>query len=268
MQPGLRRLGVTALLCWTTRSARTAALYVSSSETGRCRYSSSTVRPMSTSSSVEDSRVVRVLALHGSEGTAEEFPSRLEALQSMLASDHNVQLEITSVEGPFPKGGGYSWWTMKPGERSFTAIEYGGFDTAAERVLQAWNTDPPYDLCLGHSQGAIMIAALVTLGKVPYHPSLGYVFNGVSFPNPYRKQMEDLKIEESSSSSSMGAPRVLFIMGTNDKVTPNETGEELRDSFRNAGLAVDTVKHSGGHGIPNEQDETIKAITQWISDKM
>jgi predicted esterase len=220
---------------------------------------------MSTSSSsVENDapRVVRVLAFHGSEGTAEEFPSRLEALQSMLASDdHNVELQITSVEGPFPKGGGYSWWTMNPGERSFTAKEYGGFDTAAERVLDAWNKDPPYDLCLGHSQGAIMIAALITLGMVPYHPPLGYIFNGVSFPNPYRLQMEALKIED--------APRVLFVMGTNDKVTPNETGEELRDSFQKAGLAVETFKHSGGHAVPNhQQEETIKAIAEWITSKM
>lgn len=225
---------------------------------------------MSTASSVEDAsvRVVRVLALHGSEGTAEEFPSRLEALKSMLATDRNVQLEITSVEGPFPKGGGYSWWTMKPGERSFTANEYGGFDTAAERVLEAWKVDPPYDLCLGHSQGAIMIAALITLGKVPYHPSLGYIFNGVSFPNPYRKEVGALKIEASSSSTGASTVRALFIMGTDDKVTPNETGEELRDGFQSAGLAVETVKHLGGHGFPNRQDETMKAITEWISNKI
>ena len=183
----------------------------------------------------------------------------------MLARERNFQLEITPIEGPFPKGSGFSWWTMKPGERSFTANEYGGFEAAAERVLEAWKkTDPPYDLCLGHSQGAIMVAALIALGKVPYHPALGYVFNGVSFPNPFRKQVEHLKIEKSST----GTPRVLFIMGTNDNITPNQTGAELRDGFGKAGLAVETLTHRGGHGFPNVQDETMKRITEWITANM
>jgi len=215
---------------------------------------------MSTSPAGEDARrVARVLALHGSEGTAKEFPNRLEALKSALAREHNVHLEITPVEGPFPKGDGFSWWTMQPGERSFTANEYGGFEVAARRVLEAWNVDPPYDLCLGHSQGAIMFAALITLDNVPYHPRMGYIFNGVSFPNPYRQQMEGLKFEQSSAN----VPRILFVMGSNDEITPNETGEELRDSFRAAGLQVETINHVGGHAVPNDHG-TVEAIAQWL----
>ncbi len=205
-------------------------------------------------------RVLRVLALHGSEETAGAFPSRLEGIRTMLACDHDMQLDITTVEGPFPKGDGYSWWTMKPGERSFTTKEYVGFDTAAVRVLNAWDAQVPFDLCLGHSQGAIMLAALITLGKVPYHPSMGYVLNGVAFPNPYRKKVDVLKVNESLST----VPRVLFIMGTNDNVTPNETGEELRDSFSQAGFDVQMIRHTGGHAVPIQLDETMKKITQWI----
>ena len=94
----------------------------------------------------------------------------------MLCDKHNVELDIRCVEGPFQKGNGYSWWEMPPGVRSFTANEYGGFDEAADKVLKEWGAGPPYDLCLGHSQGAIMLAALITLGKVPYHPPMGYIF--------------------------------------------------------------------------------------------
>lgn len=206
-------------------------------------------------------RVIRVLALHGSEGNAEEFPSRLDALKTVLEQECNVRMEITPVEGPFEKGGGYSWWKMKPGERSFTAKVYGGFDVAAERVLEAWDSDPPFDLVLGHSQGAILIAALISLGKAPYHPHMGYVLNGVSFPNPYREQVKALNFDKSTGTR----PRVLFVMGTNDRITPNETGEELRDSFLAAGLEVESLKHPGGHALPNKQDETVGAIAKWLT---
>jgi len=208
-------------------------------------------------------KVIRMLALHGSEGNAAEFPNRLEPLKSTLANEWKLQLEITAVEGPFPKGPGYSWWTMPPGVRSFTANEYGGFDTSASRVLAAWNDDPPYDVCLGHSQGAIMLASLMALNRVPYHPRMGYIFNGVSFPNPFRQDVKKMNLQPSPGGSNL--PRVLFVMGTNDKVTPNETGEELRDGFQDAGVVVQTIKHSGGHAIPNGQDQIIQAIAQWIT---
>jgi predicted esterase len=205
-------------------------------------------------------KTIRVLALHGSEGTAEAFPSRLDSLQTALA-DNDVELEITAVQAPFSKGNGYSWWNMPPGVRSFTATEYEGFDTSTRIVLEAWETtSPPFDLVLGHSQGAILIAALLTLGRVPYHPAMGYVLNGVSFPNPYTAQVESLTIMD----EAVDAPRVLFVMGVNDKITPNSTGEQLRDGFKKAGFPVSTIKHQGGHGFPGKRDDTMSDIVDWI----
>jgi predicted esterase len=222
-------------------------------------------------------KTIRVLALHGSEGTAEAFPSRLDALQTaLLADDQNVNLDITAVQAPFSKGNGFAWWNMPPGVRSFTATEYEGFDTSAQIVLEAWgktktsssssSPSPPFDLVLGHSQGAIMIAALLTLGRVPYHPKMGYVLNGVSFPNPYTEQVESLSImeEEEAVVDAPPRPRVLFVMGVNDKITPNSTGEQLRDGFKKAGFPVSTIKHQGGHGFPGEQDDTMSDIVDWI----
>ena len=118
---------------------------------------------------------IRVLALHGSEGDAEEFPTRLDTLKTTLSDERNVNLEITAIQAPFEKGGGYSWWKMAPGVRSFTATEYEGFDDSAEKVISAMNANAkPFDMILGHSQGAILTAALITLEKLPYHPAKGY----------------------------------------------------------------------------------------------
>jgi predicted esterase len=254
MRSFIWRIGVSSFAFLPLRGA--GALHTRHST----RAAAITVCEMSNGDSSSYMQPIRVLVLHGSEGTAKEFPSRLETLVATLKEEHDVQLDITSIQGPFPKGQGYSWWTMPPGVRSSTATEYEGFDTSSAVVLEAWKTnDPPFDLILGHSQGAIMISALLALGQAPYHPSKGYILNGVAVPNPYTSQLESLKLSEEER-----IPRILFLMGVKDRINPNETGEQLRDALENAGMSVDTISHPGGHGVPQEKDDTMKDIVRWI----
>lgn len=225
---------------------------------------------MSTNTGSENSgtRTIRVLALHGSEGNAEEFPERLIPLQTALASTAN-KLEITSLQAPFPKGGGYAWWTMPPGIRSYTATEYEGFEDSATTVLDQWNADdgdddsPPFDLVLGHSQGAILLASLIALGRTPYTPSMGYILNGCGYCRPFEGQVNALKVTTTTT-----APRCLFVIGANDQITPPNIQEELRDAFQAAGLEIATLKHPKGHGLPKEKDtEAIQQMVDWILEK-
>ena len=130
---------------------------------------------------------LKVLALHGSGGTAEEFPKRLEALSRALSfhtnEKENLQLEITAVQAPFVKENGFSWWTMPPGVRSFNAKEYNGFEESATKVLKVWENGG-FDVVLGHSQGAILVGALLALKRTPYHPpcwSMSLSFSPVAF---------------------------------------------------------------------------------------
>ncbi|KAL3909806.1 MAG: hypothetical protein SGILL_007939 [Bacillariaceae sp.] len=147
---------------------------------------------------------------------------------------------------------------MPPGVRSFNAKEYGGFEESAQKVLAVWENGD-FDLVLGHSQGAILVAALLVLKRQPYHPKRGYVMNGVSFPNPYSKYLETLTVDDKEK------PGVLFIMGRNDKITPNASGEQLRDGLERAGFQVASCYHEGGHGIPQEKDPgSLSSISEWI----
>ena len=210
------------------------------------------------------SPTLKVLALHGSGGTAEEFPKRLEALDRTLlfhtSESANLKLEITSVQAPFVKENGFSWWTMPPGVRSFNAKEYTGFEESATKVLDVWETGG-FDVVLGHSQGAILVGALLALKRAPYHPPGGYIMNGVSFPNPYSQNLESLKDDDNGIS-----PRILFLLGKCDKIAPNPTGEKLRDLLGEGGFDVSSCYHEGGHGFPEEDvdDQSMKTIVDWI----
>jgi predicted esterase len=216
--------------------------------------------------SLSPMETLRVLALHGSEEDAEEFPYRLSALNEALGNHANMKLDITAVQAPFPKGSGYSWWTMPPGVRSFNAKEYDGFEESATRVLDVWKTaQKEYDIVLGHSQGAILIASLLALKRTPYHPKLGYIVNGVAFPNPFTEDIESLTVEDDEANHT---PSILFILGRRDKITPNSSGEQLREGLAKAGFQVDSCYHGGGHGLPQLNDsESLVEIVRWIQQR-
>jgi predicted esterase len=214
---------------------------------------------MSSKGTSETPRVVRVLALHGSEGNGPEFVQRLEPLVQSL-SKQNVDLQLTAITAPFEKGIGFAWWSMPPGMRSFTAKEFQGFETSASLVLDAMEEQGPFHAVLGHSQGAILISALLALGRISTHPPMGYILNGVAVPNPYRKELESLRIKETV------APRVLFILGENDKINPIEIGDDVKASMIQAGLATSTCYHPGGHSVPVNDEKALQQISKWVID--
>ncbi len=62
---------------------------------------------------------------------------RIKPLVDSLLTQH-IELRLTQITAPFEKGNGYAWWTMPPGVRSFTATEYGGFETSASLVVDTF----------------------------------------------------------------------------------------------------------------------------------
>jgi predicted esterase len=258
----LQRGGLLSVLVVCNKATFSAAFF---SHTNASKVAASTSRMAASAedtTSRSEGKTIRVLALHGSEGNAKEFPSRLKPLEELLQQEQygGVKLEITAVQAPFAKGPGFAWWTMPPGVRSYTAGKYEGFETSASKVLDVWNSQQ-FDLVLGHSQGAILIASLIALGKTPYHPSNGYVLNGCGYCSPFAAQVESLKIISEQQDS---VPRCLFIIGVNDKVTPSTIQEKLRDGFQTAGLEVSTSQHPKGHGFPKDKDHFMHLISEWI----
>ena len=206
---------------------------------------------------------LNILALHGSGGTAWEFPEKLQSLRTALL-EHGVETEITAISAPFVKENGFSWWTMPPGVRSFNATEYIGFEESKARFLEACDkAEAPFDLVVGHSQGAILVASLLALEGLPYHPRAGYILNGVSFPNPYKHDLE-LLAKGADAATSAQNPRILFVLGKKDQIAPNTTGEKLREALGACGFGVSSCYHEGGHGFP--RDETTVSIAEWIRE--
>ena len=143
------------------------------------------------------------------------------------------------------------------------------------------------DIIFGHSQGAILTAALLSihdkLWKTPAISSstdrpMGYILNGVAWPNPYKDSLKSLATQQqqqqnsetNNSSNVSSLPRMLFIMGKEDNINPIESAMQVHDAYQKANFNVSIVNHDRGHSVPVGKDEdsvrALNEIVDWIVD--
>jgi predicted esterase len=218
----------------------------------------------------------RILCLHGKGGNGEEFLERLLSLRTLLdnrladekkrgdvASNVSIKWEALTAPYQISDTDTYAWWTMSPGVRSFNADEYIGFDESASKVMDAVfpsNASSAvaeeciYDLILGHSQGAILLSALLATNINLQRSNCGsFILNGAAWPNPYDEALTSLSAQN-TQHRIMKDTRMLFIMGKSDTINPIESAKQVHDCYKAAGLDVSIVYHEGGHSVPNGKD--------------
>lgn len=257
------------------------------------RSSSNSHLPPPTATKSNNDVCIRILCLHGKGGNGKQFVdtsllplrSLLETRVANLELECNVSFQWDELTAPYeisPPGdgndGGYSWWTMPPGVRSYNAEEYGGFETSADMVMEKvfppeQNTLNKTDIILGHSQGAILTSALLSIHDKFWKSSnstpKGYILNGAAWPNPYRKSLSSLSTQQQCSEtvddSSLVLPRMLFMMGGKDNINPTESALQVHDAFQAANFDVSIVNHAGGHSVPVAR-RALEEVVDWIVD--
>jgi len=230
----------------------------------------------------------RILCLHGKGGNGQEFLERLLPLRRLLddrLADEKKRSEVISddvsikweaLTAPYQISGTdtYAWWTMSPGVRSFNADEYIGFDESASKVINAVfpnhdssttaSKECSYDLILGHSQGAILLSALLATNIDLQRSNCSYILNGAAWPNPYDKALTSLSEEQNTTQHHeimIKDTRMLFVMGKSDTINPIESAKQVHDCYQTAGVDVSIIYHEGGHSVPNGKDlDSVRAM--------
>ena len=129
-----------------------------------------------------------------------------------------------------------------------------------------------YDIVFGHSQGAILTAALLSIHSKLWtgtNAPKGFIFNGVAWPNPYKSNMQALStIVPQEQTNKSNLPQVLFIMGKLDDINPIESAQRVSGAFENAGLPISIIEHDGGHSVPYKSDDdslrALDEVVDWI----
>ena len=228
----------------------------------------------SDTSAKDTDQIINVLCLHGKGNNGETFQNILSPLEKKLHSQGtamNLKFHFDYLDAPFvmtndPSEKKKEWWRLPPGVRSFHAKEYQGFDISKSLV---WNAvqNKKYDLVLGHSQGAILLSALITSNDWKTDIK-GYIFNGAAWPNPFEDQMNEFQKRENDMTSFLNQSKFLFIIGDADTINPPESAMQVRKVFETikSGLShnVDTIHHSGGHAVPVKDEIALQSITDWI----
>mmetsp|Transcript_19188 Transcript_19188/g.39124 ORF Transcript_19188/g.39124 Transcript_19188/m.39124 type:complete len:425 (+) Transcript_19188:408-1682(+) len=209
---------------------------------------------------------------------------------------------------------GFQWWTLPKGVRSFEATEYGGFEQSEQLVLDKLlssnsnNNDNGhyddcksiengndgscsnnYDIVLGHSQGAILLSALLARNEVlrniptplpsnynkeedkkqkSHKMPMAYILNGAAWPNPYNSELLALSKHNNTRNDNdidnkhqneddrgednniSSHPKILFLMSKNDPINPTSSAQKVCETYRTAGFDVSVVTHNGGHAVP------------------
>ena len=132
------------------------------------------------------------------------------------------------------------------------------------------STTSNFDIILGHSQGAILTAALISKQERLRNMELGprgYLLNGVAWPNPFGETLLSLAQEISATEP---LPKIAFVMGKADTINPIKSAQQVYDSYLAARFDVSIVHHEGGHSVPfGKDDDSIRALNEvvdWIFD--
>ena len=142
---------------------------------------------------------IKVLALHGKGGSGPAMARNLQPLVEATKADNWAwsfpsaphSLEAFTAQGNVKQTTfktGTAWWQLPPGVRSFEASEFEGVEESLRALEKRWEEEGPFDVLVGHSQGAMLTAIVVAQalsgksGSSPLKPRCA-ILSGAAWPN-------------------------------------------------------------------------------------
>ena len=182
------------------------------------------------------------LSPHSKGNSGAKFKEKLSPL-IQATQKLNVVTEWSFPNGPYEildRPGTFQWWKLQPGVRSYQALTYEGIEESFNLILQM----PPYDVVIGHSQGAIFASILLVQNILMNEQALpkAAILSGAAWPNPYGAEM--MKLEDNFADISNRLFSVHCI-GSNDTINPPNDARRLCRLFQGTELV-----HDKGHTIP------------------
>ena len=245
-------------------------------------------------------RKCRVLALHGAGVNDKLFTVQLHELRQALSAS-GKESEIIALRAPHEvcsanvpggtalDGGRYSWWSVAPGAKPITcagASDGNGASaaiaaevaTSFAAIIHKLQTQGPFDVLLGFSQGATAIAALTALAHAAHqqgtaarsaasHPHFGQLIGTLQgmrpWPLPVLLCGQAVRAEQWGTwmDELDGIPsRSVHVLSPVDEAY--SSGVELLERFqsRAAPGSCTLLEHDEGHEMPVGKAQATKIV--------
>eukprot|EP01041_Mallomonas_annulata_P010445 gene10445-21797_t len=190
---------------------------------------------MTLSASLKNATKLKILALHGKGNTGETFKSKIFPFVEATAS----KVDWLFPTAPYEVDGGYAWWTLPKGVRSFEATSFDGVDRSIKILEDLY----PFDIIVGHSQGAMLGAIMLARsakGISSQSPKYA-ILSGAAWPNPFGDLIESSSLHKSALMDM----KSLHVIGDADDVNPPVMAARVATC-----LDGEIFRHPGKHILP------------------
>lgn len=208
-------------------------------------------------------RPFRVMCLHGKGSNPERFSSQLQPLVRYLGP----RARFEWLQAPYPlesDSSTFQWWILPEGQRSFEAEHYTGA-TESIAMVESEIRRREIDVVIGHSQGSMLLAALLAQrlqkGSPPLanqqqqqqQPRFGAILSSPAWPRPYTPEIAALS--DSRPSSAQMQLHCVFTVGAKDAINPPIHTREIAEHFRHrcGETSCHILEHKGGHVLPVDE---------------
>lgn len=203
-------------------------------------------------------RPLRVLCLHGKGSNPQRFASQLQPLVRYLGPRASFEW----LQAPYPLEPDvdtFQWWLLPEGQRSFEAEHYMGA-TESIAMVDSEITRRQIDVVIGHSQGSMLLAALLAqrfqkvsppvASQQQVQPRFGAILSSPAWPRPYASKIAALS--DSSPIPQQLHLHCVFTVGAKDTINPPTHTREIAHHFRHrcGETSCHILEHRGGHVLP------------------
>lgn len=205
---------------------------------------------------MSDSKVYKVLCLHGYRQDAKAFKTKSGGFRKILKN--HCDFEFIDAPHLIPQGEQnpnddkdcLSWWFSGENPLYFSSKHVSnfvkGFDESIQRVNEAFETKGPFDGILGFSQGGSLLSLICLLKHFnEFKHDFKFAIHVSAFQS---LTSSHVALYDRLGDQKMNIPS-LHIVGETDQVVDHIRSEELATKYYENPFIV---RHSGGHTVPSQ----------------
>ena len=190
---------------------------------------------------------LKIVVLHGKDGNGQIFKSKIQPLLDFTSSMPidwifpDAPHESNSASEGIHSNRKLAWWKLPEFSRSFNATTFHGVEESIDIIEKIY----PFDILIGHSQGAMLTAIILARGLLGISSScpLSAILSSAAWPAPFTSLLESVPHHSITSY-----PQLIHTICATDPINPADMAQKLANIFHHCPSKI--LYHPYGHVLP------------------